>query len=438
MFNDERINIECGKIYSRGILLAVLITLLYVISRTITLVIQGTLHTVVTYTEAIILIVGIGILLVGALRFHKERDERTTYEQHMFYKRCGKIFIVSVLITYILTIPFTTSDMLGDQPHNHLLILLEVIGFLYLFYSFRRKEININYSFISECGWNYYRRVFMLIGGLCLFLLPPFLLAASWELVLNKSIAGVIIILLAYINSAIGLSIEYFFISLIEKTSYDSVGKRGFTLGIRITMFVILIAEFSLSLLQCTYVYFVTGNLQEIPDIASIGTIIAFISQKKLQVEFILIVLVGLAASHMLSQIKKDGLLYNICRLKMLLLAISALEATLTPIWYRALSEEAIRFFANDVNPWLNFVSFAVTLTMWILFVYSITKELQISRTLWIIPVLYVISTSSNIYFSSQNMLRIGTYCMQSIEFICLIFLIVTLCRYKKFPIQDN
>jgi len=121
-----------------------------------------------------------------------------------------------------------------------------------------------------------------------------------------------------------------------------------------------------------------------------------------------------------------------------ILLAISALEATLTPIWYRALSEEAIRFFANDVNPWLNFVSFAVTLTMWILFVYSITKELQISRTLWIIPVLYVISTSSNIYFSSQNMLRIGTYCMQSIEFICLIFLIVTLCRYKKFPIQDN
>ena len=34
MFNDERINAECGKIYSRGILLAVLLTLVYAALRT--------------------------------------------------------------------------------------------------------------------------------------------------------------------------------------------------------------------------------------------------------------------------------------------------------------------------------------------------------------------------------------------------------------------
>ena len=37
MFNDERINAECGKIYSKGILFAVIITLIYTVSRTITL-----------------------------------------------------------------------------------------------------------------------------------------------------------------------------------------------------------------------------------------------------------------------------------------------------------------------------------------------------------------------------------------------------------------
>jgi len=35
MFHDERINAECGKIYSRGILFAVLVTLLYTVSRTV-------------------------------------------------------------------------------------------------------------------------------------------------------------------------------------------------------------------------------------------------------------------------------------------------------------------------------------------------------------------------------------------------------------------
>ena len=90
MFNDERINAECGKIYSRGILLAVIITLVYVISRSVTLALQGLLYSVVTYTEAVILILGAGILIVGTLRFCKDRDERTLYDQHMFYNSITK------------------------------------------------------------------------------------------------------------------------------------------------------------------------------------------------------------------------------------------------------------------------------------------------------------------------------------------------------------
>ena len=74
MFNDERINAECGKIYSKGILFAVIITLIYTVSRTITLFIQNTFHSFVTYTEAVILILGIGILLVGTIKFRVGGD----------------------------------------------------------------------------------------------------------------------------------------------------------------------------------------------------------------------------------------------------------------------------------------------------------------------------------------------------------------------------
>ena len=95
MFDDERINAECGKIYSRGILLAVIVTLLYTVIRTITLVIQDSFYSFMTYTEAVILILGIGILLVGFVKFRRNGDERTAFERHSFYKKAGKAFIIA-------------------------------------------------------------------------------------------------------------------------------------------------------------------------------------------------------------------------------------------------------------------------------------------------------------------------------------------------------
>ncbi len=435
MFNDERINAECGKIYSRGILLTVLITLLYAMSRTVTLVIQGSLHTVVTYTEMMILIFGIGILFVGTLRFRKNRDERIVREQHSFYKKAGKAFIVAVFGTYILTIPFTTEEMLGGQSHNHLLILLEVIGCLYLFYTFKTKEINFNYSFIAEDGSRYYRQVFLNIGGLFLCLFPPFLLASAWELTLHESWAGALTILLAYFSSSIGLSVEYFFISLVEKTSYDSMNDGRLALGTRITAVVYLVVSFSVSVMQCVYVHLVTGNLLETPNV---GSVIAFVSQQKLRIEYLSFVLVGLAVCHLLSQIKKGTRLYTVCRIKMLLLSLAAIEATLTPVWYRALSDHAIRFFVNTLDPWLSFVSFIITLTLWILFVHSLVKELGLSRILWLIPVLRVAVTCINIFFVSQNMIRLGTYCQQTVEMGCLILLVIVMWRYRGLEIGDD
>lgn len=438
MFNDERINAECGKVYSKGILYAVLVTLLYTVSRTITLTLQNEFLTFVTYTEAVILILGIGILLVGVIRFRIGGDERTAFERHSFYKKAAKAFILAVFGTYILTIPFTTEEMLGGQSHNHLLILLEVLGCLYIFYTFKTKEININYSFIAEKGWHYYSRVFMIIGGLWLALFVPFLIAASWELVLHHSWATALTILLAYISSAIGLSIEYFFVSLVEKTSYDSTGNGKFALGTKIAMLVALVAEFSIAVFQGLYVYYATGNIQDIPDIKNFGSAVAFFSQNITRLEFLSIVLVGLVVCHIMSQVKKGGFLYKVCRMKVFLLALAALEATLSPVWYRAMSEEAIRYLANYINPYLSFISVAITLTMWILFIASFIKELGLSHLLWTIPVLYGVAELANIFFVAQNMLRVGTLITLIIEMLCMIIVVIVLWRYHGFAIEKD
>ena len=279
--------------------------------------------------------------------------------------------------------------------------------------------------------------MFRFIGGLCLGLFVPFLIAASWELVLHSWVEA-LTILLAYISSAIGLSIEYFFISFIEKASYDREDDGQFALGTKIAMLVALVVEFSVAALQCIYVYFVTGNLQEVPNFGNIGSVIAVVLQQKTRVEFLLFVLIGLTVCHIMTQIPKGGLLYKVCRAKMFLLMLAALETTLTPVWYRALSEETLRFLANNLNPYLSFVSFAITLTMWILFISSLIKELGVSRALWIIPVLYGAAELANIFFVAQSMLRAGTYSTLGAEMLCLILFVIVLWRYNGFTTEKD
>ena len=438
MFNDERINAECGKIYSRGILLAVLLTLVYAALRTAVLVIQDSLVSVLTYTEAVILIVGIGILVTGALRFRKDGDERTAFERCSFYKKAGRSFIIAVLGTYILTIPFTSEEMLGGEGYNQLLSLLEIVGCLYAFYAFKTRNINFNYSFIAESTGVYYRRVLKLVGGLWLSLLAPFFIAAVWMLVTRRSWLGAFAILLAYFSSAAGLSVWYFFISLVEKTSYDSMGDGRFALGARIAALACLVVELVTALLMCSYVYYATGDLRVISGGGNIGALIAAIATVRLRLEFILIVLVGLALSRILPQIRKGGLLCAVCRVQLILLALNVIVKTLRPILYRAYSDESIRFIATTVVQWRERLSLLTALVMWTLFIYAAVRELGVSRVLWTIPVLRTVAAAVNIFLTSQNMLFAGTCCTYAAVVFCVAFLIAVLWRYRGFASSDD
>lgn len=438
MFNDERINAECGKIYSRGILLAVLLTLVYAAVRTAVLVIQDSLVSVLTYTEAVILIFGIGILVTGALRFRKDGDERTAFERCSFYKKAGRSFIIAVFGTYILTIPFTSEEMLGGEGYNQLLFLLEIVGCLYAFYAFKTRDINFNYSFIAESTGVYYRRVLKLVGGLWLSLLAPFFIAAVWMRVTRQSWLSALAILLAYFSSAAGLSVWYFFISLVEKTSYDSMGDGRFALGARIAALACLVVELVTALLMCSYVYYATGDLRAISDGGSIGTLIAAIATVRLRLEFILIVLVGLALSRILPQIRKGGLLCAVCRVQLILLALNVIVKTLRPILYRAYSDESIRFIATTVVQWRERLSLLTALVMWTLFIYAAVRELGVSRVLWTIPVLRTAAAAVNIFLTSQNMLFAGTCCTYAAVVFCVVILIAVLWRYRGFASSDD
>lgn len=433
MFNDERINAECGRIYRRGILLAVLETLVYVALRTTALAIRGKLATVVTYTEAVILLVGIGILVIGAARF-RGGDERVEFERHSYYLKAGRGFIVAVPGAYILTIPFTTPTMLGGQTHNHLLILLEVLGCLYLFYSFKARDINFNYSFIAERAGGYYLRVLKKIGWLWLWLLPIFALSATYELVLHSSWEGALTIPIAYVGSALGLSGWYFFVSWVEKLSYDSPQQGRPVLGARIAMLACLGGELAAGVLRCAYAYIVT----DLGAVQNAGATLARVSLMKDQMTYVCAVLLGIAICQVLPQLRRGTRLYAICRADMLLSALSSALTTLWPLVSGAFSEQLLHIYANDVQPILGIVCFTARLALWILSVHAMTRDAGLPRALWAIPAVQLAAQLAGWFFESQSMLRAEVYCEAAVGLGCAIFLTIALWRCRSFEAAEG
>lgn len=158
-------------------------------------------------------------------------DERINYECGKIYRWgiCGaaKVFLITGLAGYAVSVPISWSRPVDDLPVNFLIIFLEVIGAIYLFYSFKTREINFNYTVIGEDKKTYYFRVYKNMGKLSGILFIAFLFASTLGIMLHGSVLQFIGIWLAYLWSCVGLSLEYLFISWIEKRSYDEETQSG-------------------------------------------------------------------------------------------------------------------------------------------------------------------------------------------------------------------
>ena len=307
-----------------------------------------------------------------------------------------------------------------------------MLGFLYIFYTFKTKEININYSFIYDDNRSYYRKVFSNVGSLCLWLLLPFVIAATFELIAHQSFSGALTILIAYTSSAIGLSIAYVFISMIEKTSYNNVNSTQFTLGTKISMTVCLGVELFLAVIHIIYIRLVSGNIQ------NIGSLIAYYSQQRLRVELILTILIALTVCHIMSQVKRGALLHKVCRIEILFLVLSTLQAILMPVWYRAISDDGIVFLAKCIDPWVRFISYSFSIVLWILFVVGMVRELRAPRILWAIPIAHTVIMLTNMILTSQSMSVEATLIESIIKICYLSLLTVIIWKYNRFTLQNE
>ena len=400
MFYDERINHECGKIYRWGICGATMITALYGVFRGMHLHSIGHLYMAYLLTELSIVVCGVIILLVGVFRFGGQRDERNVYEKHQFYLGAAKVFLVTGLAGYAVSVPISWSRPVDDLPVNFLIIFLEVIGAIYLFYSFKTREINFNYTVIGEDKKTYYSHVHKNMGKLSGILFIAFLFASTLGIMLHGSVLQFIGIWLAYLWSCVGLSLEYLFISWIEKRSYDEETPSGLKKAIVIAGIAMLISRLMVVGVNLWYVVVATGDLQAYP---AAGAYLARISYARLGVGYYFSVLAALALSHFMTQTRAGKKSSRAVRGVIIMSVVSLLMDLGQRLFVMVASEAVMQWYAEHVN-YLTFGIFIINFILICKAIKGLIDEFQAMRILWILPVARILAFAFRLFFVSQSL----------------------------------
>ena len=425
MFNDERINHESGRIYHRGILIATIVALIYGVVHAWYLSTEGGLAVKYLFTELFIVVCGAVILLVGGIRFAKIQDERTVFEKHRYYLNAGKVFLVSALSGYALTIPFATHKSFTDAPINKLIIILMTIAYIYFFYSFKSRDININYSFINEDKGKYYKNVFGNVGKLALFLSLPFFFAAMIDFGIHQSFLSFWGILWGYIFSVFGLGIEYLFISWIEKMNYDDdtefLRKGTFALGVIIVFISLIHLAF-----EGAYYYILEQGLLQI-SIPNIYKVIAYISEVESSLGYLEIALGAMWISHLISRINGARSTKRAVAVGLIISSASVVCGSLAYYIILTLESPEAYLLITDILMIFNILIFIFSAVCNFLFAVNVIKEAKASRWVILIPILSVLS----FLITSVGKLLVTAIVASFIQSINLMFALIIFKKHK-------
>ncbi len=445
MFNDERINAESGKIYQRGILYATLVSLLYGALRgTYFILAQGRLFLPYLLTELTIVLFGLGILITGAVRFPWKDDERMVADKHRFFLGAGKLFVVAALAGYAVTIPLSRGKAFADMPVNHLILILQVLGYLYFFYTFKTRGISFNYSVIAEEKSTYYRAVFTNIGKLSGALLIAFLFAAMLDLALNRSVLGFLGVLRSGLLSAIGLGLEYWFISWIEKRSYDEEDTQRLKSG-TVIAFLVLIGTFLLSSATViAYTFIVSGDLSSLPG-GNLGELLASLSYTKLYAGYLQNALTAMVLCLLLTQTGNSprtrravACILGLTVFSVLYqLVVSFFPSIIMPLLERSWDPYAIQQIMVRLTQ-ISKLASLVGIFLQLGLAHSLTKEVGVAKILLAAPALKLALFLADLFFSSQSMARTSVILNTVMGLATAILAFSVLNRHKYSPIFEE
>ncbi len=429
MFNDERINTESGKIYRLGILLATLFVLAYGGLRCAYLSLIGELHIKYLFAEAFTVISGTAILLIGEIRRlvlrGEKSDERVGYEANSYYLTAGKVFIALALGGYALSIPFSIHRLFNDVPTNYIILVLELLGLIYFSYTFKRRGISFNYTFIDESKGRYNLKIFANIGKLALILALPFSLAIVLEFLIFGSFGGTIAILIAYAYSVIGIGFEYLLLSWIEKFDYDDTSDRGLTLGSRVVYAISLAVLIANSITYILYAYVYTKGANGWTGLSSYGDIVASFSTVLSYFEYAIGALTVMLISYVASKLRKS----KAVRLAVLgstlsigiNLAFKALRAPLNLYLIELINDTQKLYEILEMMNKITYALQAANAVFILIMIIGLVRDVGVSKKLMLVPVAFAVTGAATIYLNTQNLI----IAKNSIECICKLFALI-------------
>lgn len=302
MFFDERIESQSGKIFRKGILFATILTVIFTICKVLNYQEFAFWDIFSFLAEATVILSGVLILLNGEFfQEHSEvKDERYYSEKYAYYNKAAKTFLFCSIGGFAasILIDLTYSSIF---PSNFLLLYLELIGFVFISYEFKKNGINFNYSIIDKNNRDYYAAVFKGIGKMALIILGIYTLPAIYALI-NGGWSMFFAILLICLECIVSLGVIYLLISWIEKVSRNEEEQNG-------KIYKCLLISFSfvvgLSILkafsQIYYFAFSTGDMQhDIP----LGQIAAFFSYVNKYFDYYISAFLGLSIATALFHIE--------------------------------------------------------------------------------------------------------------------------------------
>ena len=408
-FDDERINYESGRIYQWGILWAVLYTAVFALSRLLFLGNAVGVSLSLFVSEIVVIASGIVILLIGFIRWGFGRDERRVAEKHRYYLTAGKVFLITAVAGYALSIPLRSHSGLNDYPINELLMQLEVLGCVYFFFAFKGRQISFNYTFIHETGWGYYGHVLRNIGRLALYALIPFGAAAVVDLLTHMSTLYFNAIGIAYALTVYDLGVGYFLLSLLEKLNYDEEAPKNLKRGTFIALIVAIGKQVDVFLCQILAAWVAQyGMTQELPAGVTFGELLAEASTAAREASYPALIAAALALCFLMEQVShskrvRRGVCGYLVVQSVNLVMTVLRSAVIVALERYADDYEMVRRF-TEFNTYWSFAVWLISLAFTCLWISGLIRDCGASKLLWLTVGLAVVCQAVGIFFGSQSM----------------------------------
>lgn len=408
-FDDERINYESGRIYQWGIFWAVLYTALFTLSRLLFLGNAEGVSVSLFVSEITVIAFGTVILLIGFIRWGVSKDERGITEKHRYYLTAGKVFLIAAVAGYALSIPLRSNSEVNDYAINELLLQLEVLGCVYFFFAFKRRQISFNYTFIQETGWGYYGRVLKNIGKLALVLLIPFGAASTLDFLSHMSAVYFLAIWTAYAITAYDLGLCYFLLSLLEKLNYDEESPKSLKRGTFIALIVAIGKQAEVFLCQVLASWVAQYAMtEELPAGVTFGQLLAAFSSAAREAAYPALMAAALALCFLMEQVSHSKWVRRgVCgylAVQSVDLALGVLRTSAVVALEQYMEDpSAVRLVAELTNYW-SFAVWLVSLFFTCLWIYGLIRDCGASKHLWLSVGLTVVCQAVGIFFGSQSM----------------------------------